>query len=341
MEVRTITALPVTDPSQVAQARRVATGLARELHFSEAEVGKLAIMTTELATNLVKHAGGGELVFNSVHDHGGNAVQVISLDRGPGMSNPAQSIRDGYSTAGSAGTGLGAVVRLSSVFDIHSVPGLGSVILAALWSPPRNTRATREFEVGSIALPKRGEEVSGDAWGLRRTPGGLWICLADGLGHGADAAEASLRALKVFYSTTASAAAAMLEQMHDELRPTRGAAVAVMAIDLVRRSMRFAGVGNISATVFGPERDHHMVSYNGVLGHEVRKIQEFVYPWPQRAVLVAHSDGLSQRADVRASSGLIARHPATIAGVLFRDFRRLTDDVTIVVVRDTGSGGVL
>lgn len=337
MEIRTIIALPVTEPSQVAEARRFGAALARSLNFDDLDTGKVAILTTELATNLVKHARDGELVLNALEDSSDVGVEIIALDRGPGMANPVECLRDGYSTVGGAGTGLGAVTRSASMFDIYSVPGLGTAVLARLWrtsvpgKPPRH-----RLHVGGLCVARNREEVCGDRWAFRRHQAHHLTLVADGLGHGLEAAEASIQAVKTFESTSALAPAAILEVMHPALRHTRGAAVAVADIDLGEQVLRFAGVGNISAGILGARGNHQMVSHNGTLGHEVRKIQEFHYPWPERGLLIMHSDGLSQRSDPDSYPGLPARHPGLIAGVLYRDFRRANDDATIVALKDMG-----
>ena len=109
------TAVAVTDPSQVAEARRAGAVLARAVGFDEERAGRLALVVTESGTNLLRHAGGGHILLRAVDDHGAAAVDVLALDRGPGMTNVARCLEDGYSTAGGAGTGLGAMRRLSAL----------------------------------------------------------------------------------------------------------------------------------------------------------------------------------------------------------------------------------
>jgi hypothetical protein len=76
------------------------------------------------------------------------------------------------------------------------------------------------------------------------------------------------------------------------------------------------------------------VSLNGSAGHEGRRrIQEFTYPWPDDALLIAHSDGLITRWRLDVYPGLEQRHPGIIAGMLYRDARRERDDVTVVAMR--------
>lgn len=79
-----------------------------------------------------------------------------------------------------------------------------------------------------------------------------------------------------------------------------------------------------------------MISHNGTVGHTMRKVQEFVYPWVAGSLLVMHSDGLGTQWRIDDRAGLRDEHPQLIAGVLYRDFKRGRDDATIVVVGDEG-----
>jgi hypothetical protein len=98
-------------------------------------------------------------------------------------------------------------------------------------------------------------------------------------------------------------------------------------------SVRYAGIGNISATIVAHGASRSLVSHNGIAGHEMRKIQEFSYDWTPDALLVMHSDGLSGRWDLGRYPGLSNRDPSVVAGVLYRDFSRGRDDALIVVIR--------
>jgi anti-sigma regulatory factor (Ser/Thr protein kinase) len=330
----------VAEMSAVAEARRVAAGLAEALKFGEGEAGKVSIVVTEAATNIVKHAAHGQLLIRPIERGGGGGLEVLALDQGPGMANVAECLRDGYSTAGSPGTGLGAIARLSAEFDIHSLPGKGTALVARLWARPLPRDAEAPVEVGAVSLPKPGEEQCGDAWAVTRQADSLRVTVADGLGHGPDAAAAR-SALEVAYQRPSLAPAALIEAMHSALRATRGAALGVAELSLTGAGatgggaggVRFAGVGNIAGAVLAPGGDRHFVSHSGIVGHEMRRVQEFIYPWPPGAPLVLHSDGLATRWDLAAYPGLINRDPSLIAGVLYRDFARGRDDVTVVVVK--------
>jgi len=329
--------LPVTEASQAADARRTAVALARELGFDETEAGKVALVVTEAGSNLVKHGRGGELIVRPLDDPHAGGIEILALDRGPGMADVERSLEDGQSTAGSPGTGLGAIRRLSGLFDLYSAPGAGTVLLARLWRrPPPGRQNPSGLAIGAVSVARPGETACGDAWAVRLSAAGAVLLVADGLGHGLAAAEAAEMAVKTFDTTPPLEPRPMLETIHGALRSTRGAAVGVAALDVGGRVVRFAGVGNIAGVILQDGgRSRNVVSHNGTVGHQVRRVQEFQYPWPADAVVVLYSDGLSTHWSLDAYPGLVRRHPALIAGVLYRDFRRGRDDVTVVVARES------
>jgi anti-sigma regulatory factor (Ser/Thr protein kinase) len=333
VEVRDLISLRVNEVSEVAAARRAAKSLTGRFGFSETGAGNVALVVTEAATNLVKHATGGEILLYALQSGRIGGIEVLALDRGPGIANVGQALRDGYSTTGSPGTGLGAIERLAAFFDIYSLPGAGTALLARLWSEPAPTTPTSPLEVGTVSLPKPGEDVCGDRWAAAWFPDRTLILVADGLGHGPGAADAALEAVRTFHEQAALSPTAIVEAIHAALRSTRGTAVAVAEVSLLRKDVRFAGLGNIGGMVFSTEGSRQMVSHNGTAGHVARKIQEFTYPWPADALLVLYSDGLLTRLHPERYPGLIKHHPDLVAATLYRDYVRGRDDATVVVAR--------
>jgi anti-sigma regulatory factor (Ser/Thr protein kinase) len=335
------TVIAVSDASQVGEARRGAQRVAVQAGLNETDSGRVGIIATELATNLVRHAKGGGEVLVVARAEESACVEIVSIDRGPGMADVNRCIRDGYSTAGTPGNGLGAVRRLSSEFDIYSSAGRsagdsagGTVIWSRVSaSAGLGKKWTSAATWGAISVAAPGETVCGDAWSLTVGEDRISVMVADGLGHGPLAAQASEAACGVFDRDRSGDPVAVFEAAHKALVSTRGAAVAVACVEPSGRRLRYSGVGNISGTLLAAgEGSRGLFSHNGTLGHLVRKFQEFEYPWAPHAVLVMHSDGLQTRWDVEKYPGLLRRHPAVIAAVLYRDFRRGRDDATVVVL---------
>jgi anti-sigma regulatory factor (Ser/Thr protein kinase) len=322
--------LEVSDQSGSGFARRAAVELASRLDFDDRDSARLALVVTELATNLVKHGGGGELLLRSLRVDDRRGIGVLSLDRGPGIRDPREALQDGYSTAGTPGSGLGAVRRQSSVFDLYSRGAAGCALLSEIWCAPGPPEMA--VKVGGVNVPVAGEEVSGDAWEVVRSGSRVLVLLADGIGHGAQAAAAARAAVIAFRERAGSAPAGIVEAIHRALRATRGAAVAVAELDLPSRLVRFAGIGNIAGAIVSGSTSRSLVSHYGTAGHEVRRIQEFQYPWPAGANLVLNSDGLISRWTLDAYPGLERHHPGLAAGILYRDFRRARDDTSVVIV---------
>jgi anti-sigma regulatory factor (Ser/Thr protein kinase) len=326
---------PIRDASDAGDVRRNAAVLAMNVGLGEEETGRASIVATEAASNLARYAkkGVGCIILRPLECGAARGIEILSLDKGPGMANSETCLTDGYSTGGTAGTGLGAMRRLSHVFDLHSVSGLGTAVLSQIWESDAAAEAARKFPEGGICLPVEGEVACGDDWALRRSPNRIDVLVVDGLGHGPLAAAASQEAVRIFEEVGESDPMALMERVHGALRSTRGAAVAILEVDLRARELRYVGVGNISATFLGRERRLGMPNANGTVGHAVRKIQEFIYPYSEGA-LVIHSDGIATRWDLSAApyTALLKRHPALVAGVLYRDFSRDKDDRTVVVL---------
>jgi anti-sigma regulatory factor (Ser/Thr protein kinase) len=325
-------AVAVAEPSQVAHARRMSAAIAADVRLDAERAGRLALVVTESATNLLRHAGGGQILLQPVNGHGAAAVEVLALDRGPGMTNVDRCMEDGYSTVGGAGSGLGAMRRLSSVFDVYSRPGHGTAILSRVGETPPRARVT----VDGVCVAARGQDCCGDAWDEEPRPDGVTILVVDGLGHGLGAAEAAAAAVAAFRRAKFEPPARRLEAMHAAMRSTRGGAAGVAEIDLATRRVRFAGVGNIGAMVLDAEKaekPRFLMSHNGTLGHTMRKTVEVSVDWPARGLLVMYSDGLGTPRELAAYPGLAERHPSLVAGVLWRDLARGRDDVTVVVAR--------
>lgn len=323
-------AIRITDSSQPSEARRVALGFSDELQFNETRRGEAGIIVTEAARNILLHGRGGEIVL-SAWNGDCKVLDVLALDKGPGMKNPAECMRDGYSTAGTSGTGLGAIARMASLLEVQTQDQSGTALLARLGE---GSALSRYFEVGAISIPVAGEQECGDSWAVHHGPGRSVFMVADGLGHGVAAAEASQEAVRIFHESVHLGPQEMLARIHDALKKTRGAAVAITEISTATGAIRYSGVGNISAAVISGDKTRSMVSHNGTLGHTEGRVQEFQYPWPERALLVMHSDGLSARWNLDRYPGLAAKHPQLIAGVLYRDFRRERDDATVLVARE-------
>jgi anti-sigma regulatory factor (Ser/Thr protein kinase) len=326
--------LPVQDRSQAGEARRTAAAWGRARGWDEDMSGRVALIVTELGNNLALHTRGGTLLLRALSEAGQTGVEILSLDAGPGVANFSECLRDGYSTAGTSGTGLGAVQRASQLFSTHSQPGLGTALLSEVWPKATPARAGRRWDCGGVNVAMPRETVCGDNWAEHRPqPEVIRILVADGLGHGEFAAQASTKAVETFAKHSALELPELLTRMHEALRGTRGAAVALAEVDRTRELVSYTGIGNISASIVTHEGSNSLVSMNGTLGGQFRAARLFTYPWPRGAALIMMSDGLKTHWDLNRYAGIFERPASLIAGVLYRDHVRGTDDATVVAVR--------
>lgn len=330
--------LPIRESSQVGEARRLAMRLAAGHELSEDVCGRIALVVTELGTNLVRYAQAGRLLISCNEVEGGVHFEVVSIDSGPGMQDINQCLLDGYSTGTTPGTGLGAVQRLSTDFSVFSKVERGSVILSRIRIPAGKTTAPRavavnsQFAYGGICLCAPGEVVSGDDWDIRIEDGTASLIVADGLGHGPEAAVAAQVALASFRHAHGSPSA-ILDLIHPLMRQTRGAAASIVTLDLQSNMVVAAGAGNISGRIISGLSDRSLLSQHGTLGLKIRTLQDATYAWPEHALVVMHSDGLQTRWNLDGVGGLLRCDPVVIAAWLIRDHTRGLDDVTVVVVK--------
>lgn len=324
----TTTAIRVEGADQTGEARRRAAAIASAVRLDETAAGRLAIIVTELAHNLWRHGGGGQILLT---DCGGGCVEVLALDSGPGMADVARCFQDGYSTAGSSGTGLGAVRRLSTSYDVYTGPRKGTALLARIGSTAERTARTG-IEFGGVSVPMRGETVCGDGFAVGAA-GAAYLIVVDGLGHGPGAADCADAALAAFETAELGSTADLMREVHGALRATRGAAVSIARIDYARRELRYSGIGNIAGLIWDGAASRHLVTHPGIVGHDSRNVKELTYELPHEGVVLLYSDGIATHWSLSSYDGLLSRDPSLIAGIIFRDQSRGRDDATVVVAR--------
>jgi anti-sigma regulatory factor (Ser/Thr protein kinase) len=320
----------VEESSAVGAARRMASALAQRLGFSETRAAEIGLAVTELGTNLHKHATQGILLLRAARIGAEALVEIVATDRGPGMGDMTRALRDGHSTTGTLGIGLGAVLRLADWSRMVSRAGTGTV-LAARFHPFRE-KVESPFAVG-ITRPFSTEAVCGDSYAIRYDADRVSLMLCDGAGHGPLAATASQRAVRVFCDSDPMPPAQAVERIHQELAHSRGGAVAVAELDPATATVRYAGIGNISGSVLDGERKRGMVCLPGIAGHRARTIRAFDYPFPPGSLVVMHSDGLTERWNLDDTDGVLTNDPLVIGSVLMRDAGVRQDDACVIVGR--------
>lgn len=322
---------PMGDASRVGEARRHAALLAEQCGLGAVPAGQLAIIVTELSTNLARHAQHGRLLLAAYPERA--MVEVVAIDGGPGIADLARSMDDGFSTGGTPGTGLGAVRRLAAQFDVHSSAPQGTVLVARVRGGPPPLDAAGAFCVGAMALVAHGEQVCGDGWAFAVDGDRASMIVADGLGHGPDAAEASRAALETFAEEPLAAPRQILQAVHGRLRSTRGAAVMVLQADAGAGTIRSAGAGNVMGRLVSGVSDRTILTQHGTAGITIRTPEEVSTAWPPHAMLVVCSDGIESRWKPETLVPVLGRDPALAAALLLRHHCRGRDDATVAVLR--------
>lgn len=326
--------LPIEDISQVGHARRTAQKLAEQAGFDEADCGRVALVTTELASNILKHAQSGELHVRVLPgDVSGDAsaavpgVEIIAIDRGKGF-DVQNCMADGFSSRGTQGIGLGSILRQAQVFDVHS-DARGSALLARFF--PRKS-VVKDLRLGITQQSLHDDPACGDVWEVAVKGQQVAIMMIDGLGHGPEAEEAGMAGARAFMRNPFADPGVLLEDLHFDMRGSRGGAAALALFDGASGKLRFIGIGNIGATLIGDDKTRGIPSHPGIVGLQYRKIPPIDYADCTGQLLIMFSDGLQSRWNLRDYPGLMYRHPAIIAAVLHRDYCRGRDDVTVLVM---------
>jgi anti-sigma regulatory factor (Ser/Thr protein kinase) len=319
--------LRVEDASAVAACRQAVQNMAERLRFPAARIGQLALAVTEAASNLHKHAEQGSLLLCVNRDGPQPGIDLVTIDAGPGVRDVSAALRDGHSTAGTLGIGLGAIQRLADFADLYSRPGHGTSLVARFCvSPP-----VSQPRWAGLIRPITGETECGDAYGVVPADGAVTAVLCDGLGHGPLAAAAAAAGVAAVLDDPAGEPAALLERVHRRMSGTRGGAVGVVQVS--GQLARFAGLGNVAASIVSDGQRKSMVSIPGIAGVQARTIRQFEYDVPPGSAVIVHSDGVSSRWEAAALPALEARDPLLIAAVLLAEAGVHRDDAGVLVLK--------
>lgn len=319
--------LRVEDVSAVAACRKAVQIMAERLQFPAARIGQLALAVTEAASNLHKHAEQGSLLLCVNRDGPQPGIDLVTIDAGPGVRDVTAALRDGHSTAGTLGIGLGAIQRLADFADLYSRPGHGTSLVARFCASP----PVSQPRWAGLIRPITGETECGDAYGVVLTDSAVTAVLCDGLGHGPLAAAAAAAGVAAVLDDPAGEPAALLERAHRRMSGTRGGAVGVVQVG--GQLARFAGLGNVAASVVSDGRRKSMISIPGIAGHQARTIRQFEYEAPPGSAVILHSDGVSSRWEAAALPALEARDPLLIAAVLLAEAGVHRDDAGVLVLK--------
>jgi len=322
------------DRSYFAILKKDIHAMAYKAGFSERRIGEIDIIVAEMASNLVKHAGGGYMLAKLFSENNTEGLEIISIDNGTGIPDLNKMITDGASTKSTLGLGLGAMKRLSDLFQVYSLKNWGTIILCRKYKEARSHPKHPEAEIRSVVVPKPGEEVCGDGFYSITTKDHIKLFLGDGLGHGPEAAHAVQEAGAAFLSCTETYPPEILQYINTAVRKTRGLVGTVAVFDTRLKKWELCGVGNISTKIHGPTFSKNYMSYNGIIGLNMPRTmhtQEFAGEKGQ--YLIMCSDGIKSRWETLKYTGISRCDLSLLAASLIKDFNRNTDDVSVAVCK--------
>ncbi len=333
---------PIQSESAAILLRSRLLSVARRLGFADARRENMALVASEMATNLIKHAGGKGML--QIWEQPGGMLDVVSFDYGPGMGNPGLAQEDGFSTKGTLGKGLGSMQRLADEFGIFSqMPSgrdrwHGTVVwcrfhpLAAGRMAKRPSDAEAFCQLGLFVRSLSDDRHNGDHVYVDIRADHLRLLHLDGLGHGENAELATAHLDK--YLTQADSIMQLLETVDRHLRSNaRGAVAIACEFDVATRGLHMLGVGDMATHLCRNGQVQHFAFAPGVLGHEHKKPQKTEMTLERGVSLVSTSDGIRRGWSEEAFPGLCNHHPQLVAYVIGNALARMTDDQSVCVVK--------
>jgi anti-sigma regulatory factor (Ser/Thr protein kinase) len=332
--------LSVSQPAEIKRATDAARKCARELGFRATDCEEIALVVSELASNALKHAGGGSLELAPLQARGRTGLGITCEDKGRGIGDPESALTDGYSTAGSLGIGLGTVNRLMDDLEFNNQPGAGLRVVCHRWIRPKmGGLAARSLEFGAATRPCHNLHENGDAFVIKCWEEGALAGVLDGLGHGPLAQRASHTARQYIEQHFDQPLENLFLGVERACRATRGVVMALARFDLRANTLTLANVGNVEVrTVMGAVPLKINIR-RGVLGLNAPKPLLTQHSWSAGELLIIHSDGVTARWQWDEFADLAHESARVIAAKLLAALGRNDDDATVLVIRNAKSGG--
>ncbi|WP_436936378.1 ATP-binding protein [Halovenus marina] len=316
-------------------ARQTATAYAEAVGFPEQAVSEVGVVASELGENIIKHADSGQLVVSQISADDRAGIRLESVDVGPGIDDVDAAFADGVSTAGTLGSGLGAVNRLMDRVTVSGEPIDGTRVVADRWVKPTYERTMdAPVDVGAATRPKVPNEPNGDSFVLKRWDDSALFGVIDGLGHGKQGQNAATAAQAYVERHFDRPFEELFEGTDRACRGTRGVVMALARFDWRERTVTVAGVGNVSMRLDGDGHDSIPMRRGVVGGNSTTPLVETV-DWQPDDRLVIHSDGVKSRWGWDDWSD-IAGEPAAVQARTLLDRYGKDDDATVLVVAGTG-----
>ncbi|MBA3683191.1 MAG: SpoIIE family protein phosphatase [Bacteroidetes bacterium] len=323
----------IEDRSYVAFIKREIHNLVR-LHFSETRTAEIDIVVSEMTSNLIKYAKKGELLYRVSSEAKEIIFEIICIDSGPGIKDIIHSAKDGVSTKGTLGQGIGSIMRLSNVVQFYSQQGWGTIVYSKFYNSPDHKISHNKVIVRCINVAKPGEQVSGDGLCVRTVGDKTMILMGDGLGHGSNAKAAVDTAISTFKTSMIYDPAEMIREMHANVKKTRGLVATVASLDYASKQWQVCGVGNIATRLQRGLEYKNYISNNGIIGLNIpTRLENNLLEMEKFQQMIFCSDGIKTNWDLTKYPSILKYDPMILAAALYKEYARLNDDMTILIVK--------
>jgi len=343
-----IQSLHIEDESDIGDCRRKGVVFTKQTGFNDIQAGEVAVMITELVSNVLKHGGGrGALLMCRIRDENSNTgMEFWCCDAGSGFKNVEKAVQDGYTNSGSLGIGMGAIRRFSDEFEINPEKNIGFLALlpkehndfkncirTRKWlQKPKWNGLNNNLLIGAYSRPKPGEQMNGDSYLVTNLSENITIAaVIDGLGHGKEANLASQMAREQVLLKPDLTIDELIKNIHYALRGTRGATVGIISIDTQKNTLVFSGIGNIEGQVYSTQKKANLMSYGGIVGHNIRTPRLFEFDFNKGDHVCLYSDGIISRWQYEEIDW--KQSPQKNAENIVNEYSRINDDATVLIIR--------
>ncbi len=352
MEIKrnNIISLPIDNDSDIGTCRRKGVALAIEMGFDKVKQGEIAILISELGTNVLKHGGGkGKIVISQLEDdQKRKAIEVWCCDIGDGIPDLQKALKDGFSKKKTLGIGLGTITRFSDEVEINpnsqsyfqqeyfsGSNGFDHCLRSVKWVPSiKKITINKNLLTGAVSRCHPGEQLNGDAYLVNNIDNNITIAaVIDGLGHGKEANMASEKAKEQILLKSNLPLDGLMKHVHNSIRGTRGAVLGLVRINTFTNKLQFSGIGNIESFIITGEGKKTLLSFGGIMGHNMRTPRVFDFDFLPGNTLCMYSDGITTR--WRQEDIDWTNSPQKNSEDIINNHSRPNDDATILIIRNT------
>lgn len=319
----------IEEPADNAQVVYATKRLAAQLGFDESAQFLIAAAVSELATNIIRYAHRGSITLRMIQEDSRSGLEVTAEDDGPGIANIDEAMQEHFSSGKGLGLGLPSVRRIMDEFAIESKPGQGTRIVGRKWRGDRRTEV--DFYLIKRGLTGR-EDECGDTGLVREMGERCFLALIDALGHGKEAYETAVLAEQYLAANYSRDLVDLMQGLHLHLKGSRGVVAAFCLLNQCTGNLRYVGVGNITAKIYGAQ-PYHFVPRDGIVGYMMTGPQEQQRRLHPSDILMLSSDGIREHFELHDFPDLLTGSARRIATAVLDNLGKDNDDASCLVLR--------